>query len=594
MTTIYEFLATTKGKAYSQDQIENHPESLLSANKYPTIPFGKKVKGNSRIHGDVDHETQKIIIDMIITIGSRYHLNYKEIAYALLICRVESGFNPDAAAGTSSAAGLSQLTVDTVSAIPKRSKKYMGVELDMSGGKVFDAILGSNAIVLAFIFNRALAVKWGFQSNDPKYWQLIYMLHHDGPGDYNNPAGQERAQAFKWRKAAVDAYKHKLLPMLEPLTKMLGDGKIDTSLHLTGSDEAPVSGIDYVLAAVKKTFKNAPSHVSSKKENKPEIQLVKGKTDSMGLTKPINTGIGDEIIMLLLPKNYRDLLISSNAEDIHTVRNGETLTKIAKENNVTVDELKKTNHISNVNNIKSGQKIELPSPKQLRHKPAKWVLDEIMIKLGFHGGNTSLLSYARNHTAKPKGSTSKSTKSKPNTVELQTPVGASALNQVNTVLPTQSQTNISNPVGTVAVNGEALIYTFQDLHHGYTRFYDHHGGLIIEIQTRSGVASSSQTGAAGPYAGYYTTTQGGSRTSHCGIGYGTTKIRTTDPRCRWVHGGGSGSPQPYSENQGWYVTMGCTRAQNIDVENLASKLKDFRHSNPNVRIKYTRKYERLT
>jgi hypothetical protein len=71
MTTIYEFLKTKRGAAYSQDQIVNHPESLLSADKYPTIPADKKIKGLSRVHGDVDLDTQKIIIDMIISMGSR-------------------------------------------------------------------------------------------------------------------------------------------------------------------------------------------------------------------------------------------------------------------------------------------------------------------------------------------------------------------------------------------------------------------------------------------------------------------------------------------------------------------------------------------
>ncbi len=39
---------------------------------------------------------------------------------------------------------------------------------------------------------------------------------------------------------------------------------------------------------------------------------------------------------------------------------------------------------------------------------------------------------------------------------------------------------------------------------------------------------------------------------------------------------GSGLSDPYAEKQGWRVTMGCTRAQNIDVENLAKKLQNLK------------------
>ncbi|EMI5621421.1 lytic transglycosylase, partial [Acinetobacter baumannii] len=70
--------------------------------------------------------------------------------------------------------------------------------------------------------------------------------------------------------------------------------------------------------------------------------------------------------------------------------------------------------------------------------------------------------------------------------------------------------------------------------------------------------------------------------------YGTTKIMTTDSRARWVHGGGSGLSDPYAEKQGWRVTMGCTRAQNIDVENLAKKITEFKKQYPKIKIKYIR------
>jgi len=32
-----------------------------------------------------------------------------------------------------------------------------------------------------------------------------------------------------------------------------------------------------------------------------------------------------------------------------------------------------------------------------------------------------------------------------------------------------------------------------------------------------------------------------------------------------IHGGGSASPRPFAEKQGWYATHGCVRAQNGDM-----------------------------
>ncbi|MFI4919739.1 MAG: LysM peptidoglycan-binding domain-containing protein [Legionellales bacterium] len=461
MPDIYTFLKAHKGLAYT------HHESYSLLAKYPNIPEGKKPKGNSRIVGDISDDDQKIVIDLIVSIAARHGLDYAHIAYALLMCKSESDFNPDAAAGSSSAGGLAQFTVATVDSAKNITKevitrgkdhkkhkkiilvdgaaqKYLGFDLNMSGTRIFDATIGANAVVLSVLMCRAVAQKNNHSPKDDGYWQLLYGLHHDGL--YN----QDKIDHGGWSSDAVNTYERVIEPRLASLTKLLQDGKVDTTLHLTGSDEAPISGVDYILVAVKKTFKEAPSHASSKQDNKPDVQLIQGKTDGQGQTKPINTGIGDEIIMLLLPKNYRDLFMSSNASNMHTVTKGETLTKIAKNNDTTVIELKVTNHISNVDSIEVGQKIELPPPKQLRHKPANWVLDEIMKKIGFEGGNPDTFTYARNHTAKPKGSTSKSTdKSKANTVELSTHKPAADVTKMLNSEPEKHKTDKSNPAKTV-------------------------------------------------------------------------------------------------------------------------------------------------
>ena len=66
-------------------------------------------------------------------------------------------------------------------------------------------------------------------------------------------------------------------------------------------------------------------------------------------------------------------------EGSYTVKKGDTLTKLAKENNTTVEELKKLNKIENINDIKVGQKLNpgtsatktTPTPQQANLKGLK-------------------------------------------------------------------------------------------------------------------------------------------------------------------------------------------------------------------------------
>nr|EKY1287997.1 lytic enzyme [Acinetobacter baumannii] len=56
MGDIYQLLKPKKGYAYTKEQIID--ASLVNL----PIPTGKKLKGNSRVIGDVDEETFKIIV----------------------------------------------------------------------------------------------------------------------------------------------------------------------------------------------------------------------------------------------------------------------------------------------------------------------------------------------------------------------------------------------------------------------------------------------------------------------------------------------------------------------------------------------------
>ena len=55
MSDIYDILRTSKGKAYSS--AADH--SLL----FTPLDTSRKIRGNSRVHGDVSEENRKLIID---------------------------------------------------------------------------------------------------------------------------------------------------------------------------------------------------------------------------------------------------------------------------------------------------------------------------------------------------------------------------------------------------------------------------------------------------------------------------------------------------------------------------------------------------
>ena len=116
-----------------------------------------------------------------------------------------------------------------------------------------------------------------------------------------------------------------------------------------------------------------------------------------------------------------------------------------------------------------------------------------------------------------------------------------------------------------------------------TTYYDPMTRDLLIIPTRNDVTGSSLPGAAGPYSGEFTYCQYPNSNE-----FGTAKWRTTDSRYRWVHGGGSGLPDPLSARQGWRSTQGCTRAQNEDVEQLCRKSEQWQSKNPNQTIPYSR------
>ena len=147
-------LYAKKGKAYRRDQIVD-----WSYVDDPLVEGG--VRGNSRVWGDVSIETQNTVIDRIVSKGRENDLSDRDIALVLAIAKVESGFNPDAAAGTTSARGLGQFINRT------------GTTYGITEANQWDLDTQIDALIAHTKDNKELA--------EGKGEEYIYAYHHDGP-----------------------------------------------------------------------------------------------------------------------------------------------------------------------------------------------------------------------------------------------------------------------------------------------------------------------------------------------------------------------------------------------------------------------------
>ncbi len=186
---IYQDMIQPKGAAYRSDQIKpwsHYREPIDTANG--------RLAGNSRVWGDASPEVQSAVVDKIIESCERKGLSTRDTAYVLAIARVESGFNPDACAGTTSAAGLGQF-------IDKTGKHY-----GVNNANRWDVDKQADALVMHYLDNKRLAVARGHGD------EYIYKYHHDGPSkDYGGLGiSEKRVMPYaKQYEGFVKAHSHK-------------------------------------------------------------------------------------------------------------------------------------------------------------------------------------------------------------------------------------------------------------------------------------------------------------------------------------------------------------------------------------------------
>lgn len=156
-TELHQSIYADKGQAYRKDQIVE-----WSYVNVPIVQNGQP-RGNSRVWGDATHTTQFFVIETLISAGIKAGMNKDQIAMTIAIARHESGFNPDAAAGTTSAHGIGQFINRT------------GDHYHVSDSNRWDVAVQANALVQHTLDNYAYAQRKGW--SDP----YVYALHHDGP-----------------------------------------------------------------------------------------------------------------------------------------------------------------------------------------------------------------------------------------------------------------------------------------------------------------------------------------------------------------------------------------------------------------------------
>jgi putative chitinase len=153
-----EIFVQTPGSGY---------RSVVAYSNYNDPIQGGGWRGYSRRWGDAPLATQQAAANEIVDQGRALGLSDSELAFALSVARVESGFNPDAAAGTTSASGIGQLIRSTATDLGVRNP------FDLKEGVTGFLTLLSNVTKQS---ERMLP-----GASQELIFQRAYGLYHDGP-----------------------------------------------------------------------------------------------------------------------------------------------------------------------------------------------------------------------------------------------------------------------------------------------------------------------------------------------------------------------------------------------------------------------------
>lgn len=239
--------------------------------KYKTaIQHAKgELAGFSRIAGDISSDVRRAIIDLIIDEAVRRGHSMRDIAYILLIARLESGFNPDAAACGSSASGVMQITditakdlanVTTEPEWRKKNPQDSDIHITDAADR-FNARKNIIAGIIQYERCKARAILALQSTKQSIYEPRIYQYYHAGLYfDAKKPPNPRQTPDL----SKVDSYgfgkfKEQILPFLDAVEAALKKiGKFQ--VKLTQPDGKPYGGVEYV-AFVPRTWAEATDKI---------------------------------------------------------------------------------------------------------------------------------------------------------------------------------------------------------------------------------------------------------------------------------------------------------------------------------------------
>ena len=150
------------------------------------------IHGKSRNWGDINQSGQRQIVAQILNESTRAGLTLGEAAFALAVARTESGFNPDAASGISSAAGIGQFLDST--------NRGFGV----ADSERFSAATNIRAMLHYLRQTLAAARKKGAGASAEQVWTRAFALYHDGPQLHAGGAQIAQKQVVPWAERYAD------------------------------------------------------------------------------------------------------------------------------------------------------------------------------------------------------------------------------------------------------------------------------------------------------------------------------------------------------------------------------------------------------
>ncbi len=318
--------------------------------------------GISRVHGDALPEVQDRVIDILVEVGARYKLPYRDIAHMLLICKIESGFNPDAAAGGTSAAGLGQYTDATITEVskPHISKARLGFTLDLGADSIFDAEHGAYSVLLSFMRSKELAIT----HFGNEYEKKLYLFHHEGW--YFKPTPEHLAMDRP--KEVLQIINKSILPFLDPLENLLATS-CELSFKLLTKDDQACKGQPFL--AIYPSKPSATGLLAKVQGTAQKSKCLFGITDERGCTPPIRAPGLSEVVFVILNREYKELLhVDASVGSEPLVEPDVAMrAKIANDSAETTTGLRKVTHIANAGHVQTGQSFQPHTGDYLWRRP---------------------------------------------------------------------------------------------------------------------------------------------------------------------------------------------------------------------------------